>query len=138
MSLAWGIGHSGAQAVGADAPNTIQPGIFFGKGFGDLPDALSWLRPFAITGAIVDEVPVGSSAASALAPNSTTGRFDTVFAPGVETLHWGFSIQYSGLMVVLPKRSRSTSSCPSSSSGLIARVGNTQPQLRTLASLMLP
>jgi hypothetical protein len=97
VSLAWGIGHSGAEAVGADGPNTIQPGIFFGKGFGDLPDALSWLRPFAVTGAIVDEVPVGSSAANALAPNLTTGRFDTVFFPGVETLHWGFSIQYSTL-----------------------------------------
>ncbi len=97
VSVAWGIGHSGAQSVGADAPNTIQPGIFFGKGFGDLPDALSWLRPFAVTGAIVDEVPIGSSAANALAPNLTTGRFDTVFARGVETLHWGFSIQYSPL-----------------------------------------
>jgi hypothetical protein len=97
VSLAWGIGHSGAQAVGADAPNTIQPGIFFGKGLGDLPDALSWLRPFAITGAIVGEIPVGASGANALAPNLATGRFDTVFAPGVETLHWGFSIQYSTL-----------------------------------------
>ena len=31
----WGIGRSGAQAVGADEPNSIQPGVFFGKGFGD-------------------------------------------------------------------------------------------------------
>jgi len=96
VSLMWDIGHSGAQAVGADAPNTIQPGIFFGKGFGDLPASLSWLRPFAITGAIVDEVPLGMGG-NALAPNLATGRFDTVFAPAVETVHWGFSIQYSTL-----------------------------------------
>ena len=95
-SLAWGIGHSGARAVGADAPDTIQPGVFFGKGFGDLPASLSWLRPFAITAAIVDEVPVGSVGA-ALAPNLATGRFDKVPSPVVETLHWGFSIQYSTL-----------------------------------------
>jgi hypothetical protein len=94
VGLAWGIGHSGARGVGADAPDTIQPGVFFGKGFGDLPASLSWLRPFAITGAIVDEVPVGSGGL-ALAPNLTTGRFDVVLAPAVETLHWGFSIQYS-------------------------------------------
>jgi hypothetical protein len=94
VSLVWGIGHSGARAVGADAPDTIQPGVFFGKGFGDLPASLSWLRPFAITAAIVDEVPVGSGG-TALAPNLTTGRFDAVLAPGVETLRWGFSIQYS-------------------------------------------
>jgi hypothetical protein len=97
VGLVWGIGHSGAAGVGADAPNTIQPGLFFGKGLGDLPDSLAWLRPFAVTGAIVDETPVGSTRAMSLAPNLATGRFDTVLSPGVETLHWGFSIQYSTL-----------------------------------------
>ena len=97
VGVAWGIGHSGAAAVGADAPNTIQPGVFFGKGFGDVPDSLSWLRPFAVTGSVVDETPVGSSRATALAPNLATGRFDSVLFPGVETLHWGFSMQYSPL-----------------------------------------
>ncbi|MES5487473.1 hypothetical protein QMZ05_32405 [Bradyrhizobium sp. INPA03-11B] len=96
VGLAWGIGHSGAAAIGADAPDTIQPGIFFGKGFGDLPDELSWLRPVAITGAVVNEVPVGSGGV-ALAPNPVTGRFDTVLSRAVETLHWGFSVQYSTL-----------------------------------------
>src|ERR1700722_6718457 len=47
VNLNWGIGDSGSVAVGSDAPDTIQPGIFFGKGFGDLPAQLSWLRPFA-------------------------------------------------------------------------------------------
>jgi hypothetical protein len=94
VGVAWGIGHSGAQAVGADVSNTVQPGVFFGKGFGDLPDSLSWLRPFAVTGAIVDEIPVGSGG-RALAPNLTTGKLQSVLAPAVETLHWGFSVQYS-------------------------------------------
>jgi hypothetical protein len=94
VGLAWGIGHSGAASVGADAPNTIQPGLFIGKGSGDLPDQLSWLRPFAITAAFFDGIPLGSGG-MALAPNSAQGRFDAVFAPAVETLHWGFSIQYS-------------------------------------------
>jgi hypothetical protein len=96
VSLDWGLTHSGSVAVGADAPDTIQPGIFFGKGFGDLPASLSWLRPFAITGAVVDEVPLGSGG-RALAPNLATGGFNTVISPAVETLHWGFSIQYSTL-----------------------------------------
>lgn len=96
VSLDWGIGHSGAAAVGANAPDTIQPGIFFGKGFGDLPASLSWLRPFAITGAVVDEIPLGT-VGRALAPNLTTGGFDSVLSPAVETLHWGFSVQYSTL-----------------------------------------
>jgi hypothetical protein len=95
-AVAWGIGHSGAAGVGADAPNSIQPGLFFGKGFGDLPVWLAWARPFAITGAIVDELPIGTTG-SALAPNQTIGRFETILVPQVETLHWGFSIQYSTL-----------------------------------------
>ena len=92
------IGHSGTAAVGTDAPNTIQPAVFFGKGFGDFPASLSWLRPFAVTAAIVDETPVGSTFATALAPNLATGRFDPVLSPGVETLHWGFifdSVQHA-------------------------------------------
>ena len=28
-------------------------------------------------------------------PNLATGKFQSVLAPAVETLHWGFSIQYS-------------------------------------------
>lgn len=96
LSLAWGIAHSGAVGVGADAPNTIQPGITFGRGFGDLPESLSWLRPFAITGAFVDEEPIGSGG-RALAPNLTAGGFQNVASPAVQTLHWGFSVQYSTL-----------------------------------------
>ena len=96
VALAWGIGHSGSVAVGTDAPDTIQPGITFGKGFGDLPDSMSWLRPFAVTGSIVDEVPL-AIAGRALVPGLATGRFDNVFSPAVETLHWGFSVQYSTL-----------------------------------------
>jgi hypothetical protein len=96
VGLGWGIGHSGTQGVGANEPNTIQPGIFFGKGFGDLPDQLSWLRPFAITGAMVGDTPIGSGG-KAVAPILATGRLGPVLAPAVETLNWGFSIQYSTL-----------------------------------------
>jgi hypothetical protein len=59
--LLWDIGHSGTQAVDADQPNSILPGVFIGMGFGDLPNGLAWLRPFAITGAFVDELPFGAT-----------------------------------------------------------------------------
>jgi hypothetical protein len=92
--ILWGIGHSGAQAVGADEPNSILPGVFFGKGFGDLPDGLAWLRPFAITGAFVDELPFGATT-TALGFGAPSGRAQSVLVPTVETLHWGVSLQYS-------------------------------------------
>lgn len=92
--LTWGIGRSGAKGIEAHGPNTIQPGLFFGKGFGDLPDRLSWLRPFGMTGSVVAEFPLGGTGTT-IAPNQATGSFETLRVPKVETLHWGFSIQYS-------------------------------------------
>ena len=92
--ILWGIGHAGSQAVGADDPNSIQPGVFFGKGFGDLPDGLAWLRPFAVTGALVDEMPFGATT-TALGLNSGSGKLQSTLVPVVDTLHWGLSLQYS-------------------------------------------
>jgi len=44
-------GGVGAKKV-AEKVTTISPALYFGKGFGDLPDAVGLLRPFAVTGAI--------------------------------------------------------------------------------------
>jgi hypothetical protein len=46
------IGGTGAQRIGADRFSTFTPTFFFGKGFGDLSDQISWLRPFAVTGSV--------------------------------------------------------------------------------------
>ena len=44
----------------------------------------------------MDEVPLGTGS-SALAPNLITGKLQPIVVSSVETLHWGFSIQYSTL-----------------------------------------
>jgi hypothetical protein len=94
--LGWGIGHSGAQGAGANAPDLIAPGIFFGKGFGDLPASLAWLRPFAITGALTLEHPMaGTSTNSGIDP--ITGQLGPTLTRNVDTLHWGFAIEFSTL-----------------------------------------
>lgn len=95
-SVTWGIGGSGARGVGANAPDTIEPGIFFGKGFGDLPDQFAWLRPFGLTGAIVVEHPMRATSTN-LAPDPATGLLGPTTTRNVDRLHWGFSIQYSTL-----------------------------------------
>jgi hypothetical protein len=33
--------------VAANSTDTLNPGLFFGKGFGDAPASLSWLHPLA-------------------------------------------------------------------------------------------
>src|SRR5262249_11130524 len=91
--VAGGLGRTGALGVGAHQFSTVQPGVFLGKGCGDRPAGLAWLRPFAVPGAVSVEVPtrgasvdVDSSVAGELTP--TLLRTDTI-------VHWGFSLQYS-------------------------------------------
>ena len=55
FSVEWG--GTGAASVGADPFNTYTPTLYFGKGFGDLPDTLSWIRPVAVTGQIGYAIP---------------------------------------------------------------------------------
>jgi hypothetical protein len=94
--LVWGIGHSGAQGVGTNAPDSITPGIFFGKGFGDLPDSLAWLRPFGITGAVSLEHPM-TGAAINFGIDEQTGQLSPMVTRKVDTLHWGFALEFSTL-----------------------------------------
>jgi hypothetical protein len=94
--LGWGIGHSGAQGISANAPDLLQPGNFFGKGFGDLPDGLAWLRPFGITGAITLDHPMtGNSINFGIDPQ--TGQLGPMLTRNVDILHWGFALEFSTL-----------------------------------------
>jgi hypothetical protein len=60
------IGGSGARAV-ADRFTTYEPEFLFGKGFGDLPDSMALLRPFAVTGVIGYTFPGTGSRSKAIA-----------------------------------------------------------------------
>jgi hypothetical protein len=92
LSVEWG--GSGAQSVGADPFNTYTPTIYFGKGLGDLPDTLSWLRPVAITGQVGYALPGRRSTTTFGAdPDSGDPTIDTEYHPRV--LNWGGTIQYS-------------------------------------------
>ena len=68
------IGGTGSRAI-ADNFSTISPTLFAGKGMGDLPDSLAYLRPIAITGEA--------------GPALTTG------AGQPNAFNYGFTVQYS-------------------------------------------
>ena len=92
LSIEWG--GTGAQSVGADPFNTYTPTLYFGKGFGDLPDTLSWIRPVAVTGQIGYAIPARrSTTLFSVDPDSGDLNADTEFHPRV--LNWGATIQYS-------------------------------------------
>ncbi|TYL80282.1 hypothetical protein [Bradyrhizobium cytisi] len=92
LNVEWG--GTGADSVGADPFNTYTPTIYFGKGLGDLPDTLSWLRPVAITGQVGYSIP-GRNSTTTFGIDPDTGDViaDTEFHPRV--LNWGGTIQYS-------------------------------------------
>ncbi|WP_039014114.1 hypothetical protein [Cupriavidus sp. IDO] len=69
------LGGTGSSRVGAESFSTLSPSLFYGKGFGDLPDAVKYLRPLAITGIVSPELP--------------TRRSEP------DRLNWGFTVQYS-------------------------------------------
>ncbi|MBI1868445.1 MAG: hypothetical protein HYS06_09175 [Methylocystis sp.] len=58
LSVEWG--HTGNPSVGAEKFHVLTPIIFFGKGLGDLPKELSFLRPIAVTGTFGYAVPTWS------------------------------------------------------------------------------
>jgi hypothetical protein len=92
LSVEWG--GTGSANVGADPFNTYTPTIWFGKGFGDLPDTFSWIRPIAVTGQVGYAIPARSSTTTfGIDPDSGDVTADTEFHPRV--LNWGGTIQYS-------------------------------------------
>jgi len=71
----WEIGGSGGQSIGADSFSTFTPTIYAGKGFGDLPDCVPMLKPFALTAVVGEDLPT-----EVANPNA---------------LEWGFAVEYS-------------------------------------------
>ena len=88
LEVEWG--GSGAKGVDADAFTTFTPTLYFGKGFGDLPETLSWARPFAVTGTLGYAIPGSSTTVTA----SDDGGGPTL-AYNPRFVEWGVSLQYS-------------------------------------------
>jgi hypothetical protein len=64
-------GHTG-RVNGAGAPDftTLSPGIDFGKGFGDLPEWMTYARPLAVTANLSFDFPTKTESAGTPNPNN--------------------------------------------------------------------
>ena len=79
LNVTWA--HTGrVQALGAPDFTTLSPTFDFGKGLGDLPRSLPYLRPFAITGNLGFDFPTKVESAGVPNPNS---------------FNYGFAFEYS-------------------------------------------
>jgi hypothetical protein len=73
--------HTGrVQALGTDDFTTLSPLINYGKGFGDLPETMTWLRPVAVTGNLSFDFPTKTQSAGNPNPNN---------------FNYGFAFEYS-------------------------------------------
>jgi len=88
------IGGTGSQSIGADSFSTWEPAIFFGKGFGDLPEALRFLKPLALTGVAGIAIP-SSASTRTITVNERTAERDVDIEPHPGVLEWGFALEYS-------------------------------------------
>ena len=68
------------QALGAPDFTTLSPVFDFGKGFGDLPDSVWYLRPFAVTGNLGFSLPT---------------RAESAGMPNPDSINYGFALEYS-------------------------------------------
>ena len=90
VGVDWDIGNTGAKRIiGDETFHTFTPTIFAGKGFGDLPDSMTYLRPLAVTGSVGVAIPSRSSTTTV----DDTGTETTTKNPNV--LNVGFAVQYS-------------------------------------------
>jgi hypothetical protein len=78
LKVSWG--HTGRVAALAQPDfTTVSPGFDWGKGFGDLPDSVKYLRPFAITGNLF--------------LNFAT-KTESAGVPNPDSFFYGFALEY--------------------------------------------
>jgi len=91
--VSWDVGGTGSKKVGAESFDTVTPTIFFGKGFGDLPDSLDYAKPFAVTGSIGLALPTRRY--NEIRTTEADGTVTSEREKNITTVQWGFSFQYN-------------------------------------------
>lgn len=97
LGLEWEVGGSGRKAVEAESFDRVKPALFWGKGFGDLPDALSFLKPLAVTGVVGGNIPTRGSTTKTKIEVKPDGDVEVEVEkerhPNI--FQWGFAVEYS-------------------------------------------
>ena len=94
VGLSAEVGGTGSRAVGSDTFSTLSPGLFFGKGFGDLPDTVPFLRPLALTGVLAVNVPTRRATVTTQV-DPLSGALSQEVERHPITLSWGVTLQYN-------------------------------------------
>jgi hypothetical protein len=88
------VGGTGQALVGAESFDVLKPALLFGKGLGDLPDSLAYLKPLAITGLVGGEIP-GRGSTRAIKLGHEEGEIEVERERHPDVFTWGLAVQYS-------------------------------------------
>ncbi|HEY7038632.1 MAG TPA: hypothetical protein VID28_07270 [Methylomirabilota bacterium] len=91
--VSWDVGGTGSKKIGAESFDTVTPQLFFGKGFGDLPDAVEFLKPIALTGAFGLDIPTRRHNQTISVDDEGDVEVERELNPKV--VQWGFAVQYN-------------------------------------------
>jgi len=94
LGVGWEVGGTGSPKVGAEHFDKVTPAVFFGKGFGDLPDSLDFLKPLALTGVFGYAIPTRGHTQT-ITTDPDTGDVTVQQEINAKVVQWGFSLQYS-------------------------------------------
>jgi hypothetical protein len=94
LGLTAEVGGTGSRSVGANAFSTLSPSLFFGKGFGDLPETVPFLRPFALTGVLAANFPTRRATVTTQV-DPLSGAISQEVERHPITLRWGITLQYN-------------------------------------------
>jgi len=92
-AFGWEAGGTGRKKIRAESFDVFKPAILFGKGLGDLPDQLAWMKPFAVTGLVEGVLPTRSG--NKTFSLNDDGDLDIEIEKNPNVLHWGFAVMYS-------------------------------------------
>ena len=92
-AFGWEAGGTGRKKAGAESFDVFKPALLFGKGMGDLPEALRWLRPVAVTGIAEGVLP--SRSGNKTFTLNDDGDLEVEIEKNPNVFHWGFAVMYS-------------------------------------------
>jgi len=93
LAFGWEAGGTGQKQGGAESFDVFRPALLFGKGMGDLPDALWWLKPAAVTGIVEGVLP--SRSGNKRFVTNDDGDLEVKIEKNPNVFHWGFAVMYS-------------------------------------------
>jgi hypothetical protein len=91
--VSWDVGGTGSKKIGAESFDTVTPQLFFGKGFGDLPLSVEWLKPLALTGAFGLDIPTRRHNQTISVNDEGDVEVERELNPKI--MQWGFTVQYN-------------------------------------------